>query len=158
MSITVRRAVPQDAEAACDVLRRSIQELCVADHQNDGKALGAWLENKTADNVRAWIASSRNYAVVALCNAKICGFALLGQDGTIRLCYLVPEVQHLGAGRAMLAALESEASRWGLKSLRLESTLTALPFYKRNGYTSAGESILVFGAQRAYPMRKELAL
>lgn len=158
MSITVRRAVPEDAETACDVLRRSIQELCVADHQNDGKALGAWLENKTTDNVRAWIASSHNYAVVALRDAKICGFALLAHDGTLRLCYLVPEVQHFGAGRAMLGALETEASRQGLKSLRLESTLTALPFYKRNGYASAGEPVLVFGAQRAYPMRKELAL
>ena len=158
MSIEVRRAVPEDAAAACDVLRCSIRELCAADHQNDEKTLGAWLENKTTGNVRAWIASPHNYAVVALHNSKICGFAMVARDGTLRLCYLVPDVQYLGAGKAMLSALEAEASDWGLKSLRLESTISARSFYARNGYASAGDPILVMGAQRAYPMRKILAL
>ena len=39
MSIEVRGAVEQDADAACQVLRRSIAELCVADHHNDESIL-----------------------------------------------------------------------------------------------------------------------
>jgi len=31
----IRDAVPSDARAACEVLRRSITELCVADHRNE---------------------------------------------------------------------------------------------------------------------------
>lgn len=31
----IRDAILDDAPAACDVLRRSIAELCVADHRND---------------------------------------------------------------------------------------------------------------------------
>ena len=158
MSITARQAVPDDATAACDVLRRSIRELCVTDHQNDEMALGSWLENKTTENIRAWIASPHNYAVVALRDAQICGFALVARDGTLRLCYLVSEVQHLGVGKTMLSALEAEASRWGLRSLQLESTLSAKSFYERNGYAKVGEPVLVIGAQYAYPMHKELAL
>jgi GNAT superfamily N-acetyltransferase len=158
MSITVRQAIGDDAAAACEVLRRSIRELCVADHQNDEKALGAWLENKTIDNVRAWIASPGNYAVVAVRDADICGFALLARDGTLRACYLVPEVQRLGVGKAMLSALEREASRWGLRSVQLESTLGATSFYEYNGYVRRGEPVLVFEVQRAYPMQKVLAL
>lgn len=158
MSITVRQALVDDATAACDVLRRSIRELCVTDHQNDEEALGAWLENKTTDNVRAWILSSDNYAVVAVRDADICGFALLTRDGTLRLCYRVPEVRRLGVGKAMLSALEAEASRWGLRSVQLESTSGAKSFYERNGYASTGEPVLVKAAQRAYPMQKVLAL
>lgn len=158
MSITVRQAIAGDAGAACNVLRRSIRELCAADHRNDEAALGAWLENKTTENIRRWITSPQNYAVVAIHDTTICGFALVARDGTLRLCYLVPEVQHLGVGKAMLGALEAEASRWGLRVLQLESTIAARAFYQRNGYVSYGEPILLMEGQRAYPMQKELAL
>jgi hypothetical protein len=48
-------AMPLDASAACDVMRRSIAELCVADHKNDPTILGRWLNNKTPENFRSWI-------------------------------------------------------------------------------------------------------
>lgn len=53
----IRRATPEDAEAACQVLRRSITELCIADHQGDAQSLAAWLANKTPENVRRWTAN-----------------------------------------------------------------------------------------------------
>ena len=40
--VEIRDATPQDAEAACDVLRRSISQLCAADHRNDPTILGRW--------------------------------------------------------------------------------------------------------------------
>jgi hypothetical protein len=45
----IRNAVPEDAAAACEVMRRSIAELCVADHRNDPAILERWLANKTPD-------------------------------------------------------------------------------------------------------------
>ena len=158
MSITVRPATANDAYAACEVLRRSIRELCVADHQNNEVILTEWLENKTTKNITAWVTSPQSYSVVALRNSDIGGFAMVSRDGSLRLCYLIPEFQHLGVGKAMLSALEAEAARWGLKSLHLESTKSAKAFYERNGYASAESPIGSVGAQSAYPMRKTLAL
>ena len=37
MSIVIRDAVAEDAECGSRVLRRSIAELCIADHKNDPK-------------------------------------------------------------------------------------------------------------------------
>ena len=158
MSITIRKAVPDDAAAACDVLRRSIRQLCVADHRNDEGDLRAWLANKTPDNVHAWLTSPHNHCVVAVGEAGVCGVAMVGRDGMVLLCYVAPEVQYLGTGKRMLAALEAVAAGWGLKSIQLESTLTAKPFYERMGYSSAGEPVVAFAAQRAFPMRKTIAL
>ncbi len=158
MSVTVRPATVNDAEAACEVLRRSIRELCVADHQNNEVTLNAWLENKTTKNIAAWVTSPQSYSVVALRDSDISGFAMVSRDGSLRLCYLIPEIQYLGAGKAMLSALEAEAARWGLKSLHLESTKSAKTFYERNGYASTENPIGSAGAQTAYPMRKNLAL
>jgi hypothetical protein len=42
----IRDAVPEDASAACEVLRRSISELCGAVHRNDPEILTQWLKNQ----------------------------------------------------------------------------------------------------------------
>ena len=158
MAITVRPATEDDASDACEVLRRSIRELCIVDHRNDAEILAAWLKNKTPENVRAWIASAANFCVVAIRGTEVCGVALLHRDGEVRLCYLVPEVRFLGVGKLMLQALEQQARRWGLNKVFLTSTLTAKPFYERNSYFSNGGSILVHGVQNAFPMAKAIAL
>jgi len=51
----VREAVPEDATAACLVMRRSIAELCAADHRNDPAVVQRWLSNKTSEIFRSWI-------------------------------------------------------------------------------------------------------
>jgi hypothetical protein len=59
----IREARSDDAPAACVVLRRSITELCHADHGGDEVLLEKWLSNKTVENVTRWIAHS--HVVVA---------------------------------------------------------------------------------------------
>jgi GNAT superfamily N-acetyltransferase len=157
MAILVREASFEDAVAACEVLHRSIRELCGADHKNDETIVAEWLENKTPENVQEWLASSLTYGVVAELDGTVCGFAMVGMNGTISLCYVVPEVLHCGVGKRMLAALEAQAARWNLRSLRVESTLTAKPFYERNGYASRGDSIPAEGPHGGYPLHKVLA-
>jgi hypothetical protein len=49
--MVIREAVAGDAEEACTVVRRSIAELCAADHGNDPAILARWLDNKTPENV-----------------------------------------------------------------------------------------------------------
>ena len=155
MAFNVRIATADDAEAACDVLRRSISECCFEDHRGDPEVLRSWLLNKTPENIRDWIQYAGSFAVVAEVDAAVSGFGLLSSTGTVALCYLVPEARFKGAGKAMLSAMEAEARRRGLTSANLESTLTALPFYMRNGYVRLGEANTGFGI-KGFPMRKDL--
>jgi hypothetical protein len=99
--ITVRPASEADAHAACDVLRRSIRELCVADHGDDEAVLAAWLANNSPANVLTWITSPSSFSVVATEGSKVRGFGLIQRDGEIQMCYLAPEVQYRGAGKLM---------------------------------------------------------
>lgn len=154
--ITVRSASEADAAAACDAVRRSIRELCVADHGNDEQILATWLRNKTPENVRAWIAEPSNFTVVAVRADAVCGFGLVGKEGAIHLCYVTPEIQLRGAGKLILRALEEQAIRWGLKELALTSTATAKAFYERHGYRPSGEPVSSHGVARAFPMTKAL--
>lgn len=133
-SVAIRRARLEDADAIVAVLRRSIVELCVDDHHHDPGILGSWLQNKTIANVRVWIEAAGNFVAVAEGSVGLCGVASLSAAGTILLCYVLPEVQFKGVGRAMLESIEAEARLRGFHELSLESTISAGAFYRRHGY------------------------
>ncbi|MBC7684955.1 MAG: GNAT family N-acetyltransferase [Bdellovibrionales bacterium] len=147
MVIEIRSAVPEDASAACNVLRRSITECCVRDHGAEPGVLQSWLGNKTAENVALWIASPSNYTLVAIRDGELVGVSLLTQAGKLSLCYVLAEALHAGVGKAMLQAIEAQARSWGISTLRLHSTATAHDFYARNGYTLAGKEKSCYGVE-----------
>jgi hypothetical protein len=53
----------EDAEESCAVIQHSITELCQVDHRGDAPTIALWLANKTAENMRRWIAQT--YVFVA---------------------------------------------------------------------------------------------
>ncbi len=147
MGIEIRIAAPEDAFAACDVLRRSITECCMQDHGGDPAILCAWLGNKTPANVAGWFASAANFAVVAERDGVVVGVALLTQAGKLSLCYVLPDVLHQGIGKAMLQAVEHQARAWGIGVLKLHSTASASAFFARNGYLAAGKEKSCYGVE-----------
>lgn len=138
VAMIVRRATTEDAAAACDVLRRSIAELCDLDHGGDPAMLEKWLSNKTVENVQWWIGESHFF--VAEDGRRLLGCAAMNGAGKITLNYVAPEARFRGASKALVAALEETARKLGLAECRLESTRTALRFYRSLGYVDAGES------------------
>lgn len=60
-----------------------------------------------------------------------------------------------GVGAALMAALEAEAARRGLPSVKLAAQLSAVPFYTRLGYVAWGEVFLDAGIEHRW-MRKSL--
>ena len=82
----IRDATPDDAEAACDVLRRSISELCVADHGNDAAILRDWLLNKTPEIVAGWATQPKNSLLVAVEGDAILAVGSVTDAGEITLC------------------------------------------------------------------------
>lgn len=147
MGIVIRTATPEDASAACEVLRRSILECCAEDHCNDRTVLDAWLGNKTPQTVAGWFTSPTNCSLLAELDGTVVGVGLVNQAGKISLCYVVPEALHIGAGKALLRGLEQQAREWGVGMLRLHSTAAARDFYSRNGYIHGGREKACFGVE-----------
>ena len=151
----IRRAAAADADAACQVLRRSIAELCAADHRADAGTLAAWLANKTPESVRRW--TTNQHLFVAAEDGAILGVAALSPTGEITLNYVSPDARFRGVSKALVARLEEEARTLGLETLTLSSTATARRFYAACGYAEAGPPVPGFGITRGFPMAKRIS-
>jgi GNAT superfamily N-acetyltransferase len=147
MGIDIRQAVPSDAPAACELLRRSIAEGCAPDHLGKPDVLDAWLGNKTPQNVAIWFSTPSNYSLVAERDGELLGLALLTQAGKLALCYVLPEALRVGVGRALLDAVEQQARAWNISKLHLHSPASSSAFFERHGYANAGKEKVCFGLE-----------
>jgi GNAT superfamily N-acetyltransferase len=145
--IHIRPAIPNDAAAACQVLCRSITESCQQDHHNHPDTLKAWLGNKNPDSVAAWFTTPANHALVAEQGGQVVGIALLTQAGKLSLCYVLPEAQGKGIGKALLQGLEAQARSWGIGTIKMNSTATASGFFAHHGYSLGGREKSCFGLE-----------
>ena len=153
----IRDAKPDDAVAACEVMRRSIAELCAADHGDDPEILARWLSNKTPENVGAWILRQDATLLVAVETTAIVAVGMVTDAGEVLLNYVSPDARFRGVSRALLTALEGRARARGAAVCTLESTETARSFYRSNGYAETGGATCKFGARSGYRMMKPLA-
>ncbi|WP_198034175.1 GNAT family N-acetyltransferase [Acidihalobacter ferrooxydans] len=159
LAIEVAQAELDDASAACEVLRRSISEVCGPDYVEISGFLEDWLKNKTPANVAQWIQSPDTYFVIARVPSieVVAGVGCLSKAGEILLCYVVPEYLGQGVGRAILDALVRKAHLWGILRLTALSTVTARKFYARQGFEQCGAPILEDGHEIEFPMAMERA-
>jgi GNAT superfamily N-acetyltransferase len=151
----IRDAVLADAPAACEVPRRSITELCSADHKNDAAILERWLANKTPRIVASWVTRPGNSVVLAVEGDAVLGVGSITDAGEITLNYVSPDARFQGVSRALLHALEARAVERGNTQCKLMSTQTARRFYLSAGYSEDGAPAIMFGTA-SYPMSKWL--
>jgi GNAT superfamily N-acetyltransferase len=156
-SMQIRPAKTEDAAEACEVLRHSITELCRADHDDDPSVLEKWLSNKTADNVRSWIADPNTYVAIATEAATVIGVGAVTSSGEIILNYVSPAARFKGVSRAILKWLEAKALSFGNSRCVVTSTETARRFYLSAGYVQQGSPTLSFAGTTSYRMVKQLS-
>ena len=152
----IRDAIAADAAAACEVIRRSITELCIVDHHNESAILERWLANKTPEIVASWIAQTGSSVLVAVESGVIFAVGAVTDGAEITLNYVFPDARFRGVSRAMLRALEARAIERGNARCTLFSTETARRFYQGAGYAEDGPPQRNFGIP-SYPMSKRLA-
>jgi hypothetical protein len=115
---TFRPAAVSEAEEACAVIRRSIIELCGADHDSNPAILDRWLANETPDQVRQWIEANPGGVLAGtggagLGGAEIGGVGMVMPDGRIALNYVAPWARFSGVSKGLIGAMERGASGWG---------------------------------------------
>jgi hypothetical protein len=148
---------PDEATEACAVIRQSIEELCLADHDGAPSVLGPWLANKTPETVRGWIESNPSGVIGAVSLDGIGGVGGLLPGGKISLNYVAPWARFRGVSKGLVRDLEARAAAQGEAYCSLISTLTAHTFYLALGYEDVGEPVCSFGGKPAFPMRRRVS-
>lgn len=138
-------------------MARSVRTLCTADHRGDEALIARWLRGKDAAGFAARIDAGDGALLCAEgAGGTLLGFGHIDAGGEIQLLYVDPDARGLGAGAALLAALERHAAQRGVRELRLEATVTAEPFYQRHGYAAGCRAERADGL-RCMGMTKTLA-
>jgi GNAT superfamily N-acetyltransferase len=151
-----RPARPDEAEAACTVLRRSIEDLCGTDHGDNPAILGPWLANKTPENVTTWIDANPTGFLIGVGPGGIVGVGSVVASGEIGLNYVAPWARFRGVSKGLLHAMENHAADLGATECTLMSTKTAHRFYQACGYTDTGPQVPSYGGTLAFPMRRRI--
>ena len=94
--------------------------------------------------------------MVATVDDQVAGVAVLNRQGKIVLFYVAPERCMAGVGTALLRSVEARAVAWGIRSLQVDSTLTAQAFYLRHGFSVSRKTTTAFGTE-ALALSKPLA-
>ncbi|OYU91667.1 MAG: GNAT family N-acetyltransferase [Bradyrhizobiaceae bacterium PARB1] len=154
----IRKARFDEAAKACDVLRRSIVELCGADHHDDPAIIRRWLANKTPAAVGGWIVDPENFALVAVEGETVLAVGIVRHDGEITCNYVSPDARFRGVSKAMLEQLEATARDHGNDVCHLISTETAHRLYLSAGYEDCGMPQGKFGTTSSFLMLKRLVV
>lgn len=128
---TVRRASEEDAKGIWRVHTRAIRG--IANSHYTPEEVEAWAGPRKPEHYAEAIRDKEFY--VAEEEGAVIGFGTFNPEGNeIEAVYVSPEVVRRGVGSSILRLLEERARELGLKSLKIDASLNAVPFYKSAGY------------------------
>jgi putative acetyltransferase len=115
-----------------------------APHDQD---MGRWTERLTRKN-----------PFVATVGEEIVGMAEIEPDGFIDYFYVHPRWQGRGVGKALLATVESEAAKLGVKVIWADVSITAKAFFASRGFriTEAKSNVILGHPAPNFRMQKAL--
>lgn len=99
----------------------------------------------SAIQIEAWIAHgsdpdlwqqkiNEHYFIKAVSGNKIAGFASLGPDGYVDLLFTNREHQRKGIATKLMVQIENKSRELGITTITAEISITALPFFSKNGF------------------------
>jgi N-acetylglutamate synthase-like GNAT family acetyltransferase len=135
----IRAAREADAGPACELVHRSIIELCKADHGGDRLTLEGWLCNKTPENMRHWIGRPGTTCLIAEIDGAMAGVGAVTDYGEVILAYVDPAFRFRGVTVALLTRMEEIAREKRADRMNVTTTDTAYRFFLERGYTPEEE-------------------
>ena len=139
MTISVRHAVRDEWPEVLGIHRRAIHEIAAADYPPE--VLNAWGYPITEQDLPQMLAEfdeklARGQVVlVAEVGSSLAGFGeLVPERNELLALYVNPDFGRQGVGMAILLELERFAREKKLSFLQMDSSLTAVAFYKTQGF------------------------
>lgn len=134
--ITIRKATRDDAPAIHELHTESVWKLCGGHYSND--QIHGWLDHRTPDGYFSAIDQGRLF--VAIEGSVIVGFGG-AVPGEIHAIYVLPCRIKEGIG-SLLLEHAMQIGQDGSDKVVLESTLNAVSFYRRKGFSEVRRKLI----------------
>lgn len=153
--VRIRSYAAADLAAIIELFNGSVRHVAVRDYSP--AQIEAWAP--TVVNLSDWSERmERKPTFVAERGSEIVGFSDLEPGGHIDMMFVHPDHQGQGVARRLLNHVVERAIALGLNSLTTDASITARPFFERNGFkvVQAQEIELRGQSFRNYRMAREL--
>lgn len=135
--ISIEPAKPDDAQALLEIHAAAVHQTAAPYYSQEILNNWSWLPI-TGDRIerirQRWIESPDRRVVVARHSGQVVGFGFIHREGEVQSLYVHPNYGRRGIGASILATLEQEAIALGLTDLRLNASLNAEAFYRKQGF------------------------
>ncbi len=127
----LRPFLPQDVATVAQIFRDAIDELTEDDYDDAQRAAWAASADDEASFAKRLAAQT---TLLALRDSEPAGFISLKGNDYIDMLYVRPEVAGEGIGTFLATAIETLARGRGAKTLSIDASDTALPFFEKLGF------------------------
>lgn len=125
-----------DTPALITLFRETIHSVNRRDYSP--AQLAAWAPAEIDE--AAWAArQAENHTLLAGIDGAAVGFAELTAEGHLHMLFVHKDHQGEGIARALLAAMEARAHAAGQSEITTDASLTAQPFFQRQGFRRLAE-------------------
>ena len=90
---------------------------------------------------------ANNYALVAIVDDALAGFADVAGSGYLDRLYVHKNCQHIGVATALVDALEQHCIENSVLNIETHASITAKPFFEKRGYKVVKEQTVERGGQ-----------
>ena len=143
-----------DLDVLIDLFTNSVRQVASRDYSP--AQIEAWAPVAVNQHWTTRLDSRPTYVAEADC--EIVGFSDLEPDGHIDMLFVHADHQSQGVARALLDHIHARAHEQGIDRLFTEASITARPFFERNGFEVIGAQDVELRGQtfRNYRMAKRL--
>lgn len=137
MSYILRKGDLKDLEQILTLFVDTIQSTCIQHYTQ--KQIEVW--TASAKNTERWINRIvQQYFVVAEANGLITGFSSLENNNYVDLMYVHKDFQKQKIAQTLLRDIELKAIQLGAKQLSTDASITAKPFFAKQGFATEKEN------------------
>lgn len=134
MTISIRKARLEDAAAISTLIIAAIKETNASDYP--ASFIEKLPENFSPERIVSRMLARETF--ISVNNGTVTGTASLDKS-TIRSVFVMPRLQGLGIGLALMKHIEELATKNQIKELTVPSSITAEGFYRKLGYAKVRE-------------------
>lgn len=151
----IRLAKKEDLAEMQKLFVDTISTVCTNDYDSD--QIKAW--TSSVKNTDRWLDKmNRQYFLIAEMDKKIVGYASLERGNYFDILYVHKDYQKQGIAQTLLNKIETESKSQDILIINSDVSITAKPFFEKNGYVVERENTNVLDGIKIvnYRMTKQL--